>query len=965
LRKEEAMKKTLAVFLCVLVMLCCAATAPAATSPVRLSHTWSAATENGTVHTVTMRVENMGDSALSDLTLSFAGTPPFGKAIRPITIAKLRPHETVTAALLVISQTGANGAQAAAQTLPFRGKCLDSRGRPLFFAADSRPAGGAALRKTGARRAAASAKPALAAASAQLQPAPGRYLFQWGARYHFTDPVGVAVDGSGNIYVADSSRVQKFDRSGNFLFATDFLSPAGNVVEVQGVAVDSAGNFYLTDSYSNSVRKYDTNGTLLLEWGDAGTGNGQFSVPRGVAVDSSGNVYVADLGNNRIQKFDSNGGFLAAWGVPSYPSGVAVDRAGNVYVTDVVNSRVLKYDASGTLVTSWEVTGAAGGNFNNPAGIAVDAAGNVYVANTDAVQVFDSGGHLLRSWGSYGAAPGQFDFPLGIAVDSSGNVYVADTFNQRVQTFDNSGRLLYMMASYGSQNGNFHDPTGVAIDAAGNVFVADSANNRIQKFDAEGNFLTAWGSFGTGNGQFQDPVAVAVDGSGNVYVADRLNNRIQKFDNNGNFLAVIGSGQFGYPSGPVGVAADAAGNVFVADIDNQVVKKFDTGGNLVWSSAGCGSTDGFFPMALAVADSGEIFVADGITHSVLKLDAAGQCLPFSCSDGQVFHAISGVAVDAAGNVYALDAGFGISEPGRVVACDANGNLLGSFGSYGTGNGEFVSPTALAVQRSGARIYVADTGNNRIEVFSGFTGVSPAVRLVVSAPGSATAGIPVTFTVTAVDAAGNTATGYTGTVRFSSTDAAATLPTDASLINGSMTFVAILRTPGSQTITATDMALPSLTGTSNAIAVTPPVPDLAIAITHSGNFRKGHLGSFAINVSNVGSGATSGTVKVMAVVPKSLSKPVMTGQGWSCTQRPLACTTTRILGPGESYPPITLTFRVLGSAPTSVTARATVSGGGDTNSSNNTASDSAIVKNGSKHGRHSGHHGWHKHEAGHR
>src|SRR5256885_5031088 len=113
----------------------------------------------------------------------------------------------------------------------------------------------------------------------------------------FIAPNGIAVDSLGNIYVSDSNdpvlRVQKFNSSGVFQNAI-----GGGYIGPSGVAIDSADNIYVLDGSGQRVRKYDSAGAHLLDWGIGGNGDGQFGTPQGIAVDSSNNVYVADTGNN-------------------------------------------------------------------------------------------------------------------------------------------------------------------------------------------------------------------------------------------------------------------------------------------------------------------------------------------------------------------------------------------------------------------------------------------------------------------------------------------------------------------------------------------------------------------------------------------------------------------------------------------------------------------------------------------
>jgi sugar lactone lactonase YvrE len=253
------------------------------------------------------------------------------------------------------------------------------------------------------------------------------------------------------------------------------------------LAVDGSGNIYVADNKNHRIQKFTSNGAFLTKFGSQGNGNGQFNGARGVAVDSSGNIYVTDS-NHRIQKFNSNGTFLVKWGdYPEWlgPWGVAADNSGYIYVVIASYHRIEKYTSSGTFVARWGgVQGSGDGQFQDPYGIAVDGSGYVYVADStnSRIQKFTSDGTFLTKWGSTGSQDGQFRTPDGVAVDSSGFVYVADKINSRVQKFTSSGTFMTKWGTTGSGDGQFIMPDGVAVDNSGYVYVSDSLNHRIQKF---------------------------------------------------------------------------------------------------------------------------------------------------------------------------------------------------------------------------------------------------------------------------------------------------------------------------------------------------------------------------------------------------------------------------------------------------------------------------------------------------
>jgi len=274
-----------------------------------------------------------------------------------------------------------------------------------------------------------------------------KFIAKWGNKGSgagkFDRPHAIAVDNSGNVYVADTfnDRIQKFTSTGKFLFQ---FGGWPRITWPEGVAVDKSGYIYVSDYVYDRINKFTSDGKLIKKWGSYGTGNYQFFQPKGIAIDKSGNVYVADSWNHRIMKFTSNGTFLAKWGREGsgsgdfkFPTGVAVDKSGNVYVADNWNDRIQKFNSNGKFITEWGGWGTGNGQFNNPESVAVDEFEFVYVVDTwnDRIQKFTSKGKFITKWGSKGTGNGHFEDPKGIAVDSSGNVYVADTGNNRIQKF--------------------------------------------------------------------------------------------------------------------------------------------------------------------------------------------------------------------------------------------------------------------------------------------------------------------------------------------------------------------------------------------------------------------------------------------------------------------------------------------------------------------------------------------------
>ena len=286
---------------------------------------------------------------------------------------------------------------------------------------------------------------------------------------------------------------------------------------------------------------------------------------------------------------------------------------------------------------------------------------------------------FVKKWGSEGTGDGQFQRPHDLDFDPEEKyLYTIDRDGARVQVFDKNGTFITKWGSNGTGDGQFHTPYGVDVDSAGNVWIADRNNARIQEFDRNGNFILKFGSLGAGEGQFDFPRMVAVDKDLQfVYVADSNNNRIQKFDINGNFVMSWGSkgsgdGQFIVP---VSVVIDNNGDIIVNDRGNARVQKSDSNGNFLLKFGSEGSGDGQFSHMEHIATDkyNNIYVNDP------QADATGSHIP------------------------------------RVQKFSPDGKFITKWGSYGTGDGQFIDPEHLALDSDG-NVYVSDRGNNNIQVF---------------------------------------------------------------------------------------------------------------------------------------------------------------------------------------------------------------------------------------------------------
>ena len=605
-------------------------------------------------------------------------------------------------------------------------------------------------------------------------------------------PQGVALDASGNLYIADAKnhRIRKVDTSGaistvagngDSYYPGDGGPALAASINPAAVTVDSSGNLYLVDD--SFIRKVDSAGVITTvagggAWGQTGDGGPATSAwmynPRGVAVDGTGNLYIADSYSHRIRKVDQATGIIstiAGNGSPGFggdggpasgaqftsPSGVMVDGAGNLLIADWYNYRVRKITMSTGVIST--VVGNGSGGFTGDGGpasvaglypyaVTADGSGNIYIAdysNNRIRKVLAATGVIStiagNSGGAYAgdggyAAAAAISFPQGAATDSSGNLYFADSNNHSIRKVNAATGVISTVAGNGSP-GNSGDlgpatqaslntPHGVAVDGSGNVFIADTNNCRIRKVDTAGQISTV-ASAGCGFGGDGGPASaaylyypqgVALDGSGNLYIADTYSNRIRKVDSAGVISTVAGNGSAGFSGDgapatagmlnyPAWIAADAGGNLYITDSGSNRIRKVSSATGIISTVAGSGNA-GFF------GDGGPAGAAN------LKNPA-------------------GVALDGGGNLLIVDSGN--NRLRRVDA--ATGIIMTVAGNWNQGfsgdggpalQGSVNAPLGVALDGNG-NIFLADSGNNRIRMIG--ESILYSVTLTPGAHGSIT------------------------------------------------------------------------------------------------------------------------------------------------------------------------------------------------------------------------------------
>lgn len=535
---------------------------------------------------------------------------------------------------------------------------------------------------------------------------------------------GVAVDSRGNVYVSGNNQVVKETLSGGGYTASAVASSGLN--NPIGVAVDCSGNVFIADTGNNRVLKETLSGGSYAQSTVVSSG---LNTPIGIAVDAGGNVYIADSFNARIVKETPLGSTYIQSTIPSsgldIASGVAVDRDGNVYIADYGhNNLVLKETPSGS---SYTQTTVATDGLLNPSGVAVNAGGNdIYVADTrnnrilklqgatvdfgsvdvgstsatvSLIFTFDTGGALggtaVVTQGAIGLdfANAPFGFCPAVTYNAGDTCFINVTLGPRypgtrlgaARLLDSSGNLLATVFLTGTGLGpqatflpgkpvpvasGLTHPFGVAVDASGNVFFAESGSGTVYKETPSGdNYLRTVLASGLG-----DPTGVAVDGNGDVYIAASGVVYKETLSNDSYCQSRIVSDL----SDLVGIAVDASGNLYITASSTGDVHKetLQAPGSYTETVIGSGIAG---PTGVAVDGNGNLYITDAKSGEVYKetLQANGSYVQTTLAGGLA--GPESVAVDGSGNLYITG-----SRSGEVYkeVLQTNGSYLQSIAARG-------------------------------------------------------------------------------------------------------------------------------------------------------------------------------------------------------------------------------------------------------------------------------------------
>ena len=516
----------------------------------------------------------------------------------------------------------------------------------------------------------------------------------------FGAPNSVAVDANGNVFVADTPKNAVDEIPAGCVSASCVVNLGPGFRNPTAVAVDANGDVFVADSGNNSIKEImAVGGSVPAKHPSIERLSGIFSAPQGVAVDANGDVYVADTNNHAIREIVAVGGAIPANGPTiltvasglQYPSSVAVDALGDVFVSGSASGTVQEIEAvNGSIPANNPTIVSLGAGWGQAAGLATDAKGNLFVAdsgNSDVMEVSpqspDFGTANTCPSGSGSPSPCSQMLTLNYFVTAGGTLGVTRVFTEGAQNQD------FTLSAYGCIS---------SVEAGENCWVnvtftpslTGIRTGAVQIADATGNVLATTNIHGIGVG----PQIAYAQGALNTLASI--------------IPGVWGWNGDGYSFG--NVAVDESGDVFLASqTQNTVLEILAVNGRIPTANPTILTLSNSFnqPRGVAVDGSGNVFVTDALNGAVKEIVAVNGSIPAAnpviLTIASGFQQPTGIAVDGSGNLFFTDAKSGavneiMAVNGSIPAVNPTIRTLATF----------TQPWAIAVDASG-NVFVTDLG----------------------------------------------------------------------------------------------------------------------------------------------------------------------------------------------------------------------------------------------------------------